>query len=134
MQHIQSNIDSGVQISTSNILELYSYKMRDSELREKSLQHQLAQSQQSLIALSQDLAMQSLEFERYNSFVIQSASQCEQLTIKCDELRREATVHHTSLQQLNAKIETKMSKFGRDRLDYEQRLAISAAEVESNSF
>lgn len=131
MQHIQSNIDSGVQTSTSYILELYSHKMRDSDLREKSLQHQLGQAQQSLTALSQDLAMQSLEFERYHSFVYQSASQQEQLTIKCDELRREAAVQQTSLQQMNSKIETKMTKFTRDRRDYEQRLAISAAEVES---
>lgn len=131
MQHIQSNVASGAPTSTSYILELYSHKMRDCDLREKSLQQQLGQAQHSLTALSQDLAMQSLEFERYNSFVYQSASQQEQLTIKCDELRREAAVHHTSLQQMNSKFETKITKFTRDRRDYEQRLTISAAEIES---
>lgn len=131
MQHIKSNIDSGTQTSTSYILELYSHKMRDSDLRVQSLQHQLDQTQQSLTALSQDLAMQTLEFDRYNSFVYQSASQQEQLTIKYDELRRGSAVNHHTLQQLNSKLQRMTTKFNQDRRDYEQRLAISAAEVNS---
>lgn len=130
MQHL-TDADASRKSSCSHILEMYTHRMNDYELRVKSLQKRLDLSLQQESVNAQEMAVQTLEFARYNSLLGQLACQEERLISKCDELRCVADVNSKALQQMNNKLETKNLKSARDLRDFEQRLAISTAEVDS---
>lgn len=132
MHHIQSMIETNAKINSSHILELYTHKLLDCELREKTLQQRLEQALKSVSDLSYDQTMQSMEFDRYNALVYESATQVERLTVTCEELRSDLNIKQKMLQTTNWKLDENVQKSARDRRDAEQRLAISAAEVMSN--